>query len=78
MVHANHDQFAAILETVDHANRFLPHTAALYEAALERLVATPAPDIAALAAKMAVIDPFNLDHYLALQADAHRLAAAAA
>lgn len=45
-----------------------------YGASIERLVATPAPTIAALAHKLAASDPFGFDHHAAILADARRLA----
>lgn len=41
-----------------------------------RLLATPAPNVRALVAKLEALDPFDLDQFEALLADARRLAAA--
>jgi hypothetical protein len=71
---ANPEPFAAALDAVTHAERFLPQTGAMYRRAVERLVAEPAPDIAALAAKIAVATPGDLDHHFLILADTRRLA----
>ena len=51
-----------------------PTARAAYAVSVERLINTPAPDIAALAQKLAAADPFGLEHHAALLADARRLA----
>jgi len=67
--------FAAMLDNVAAAGRFLPHTAGQYRAALDRLMATPAPDLAGLVEKLQAADPFDLEQRAAILADARRLAA---
>jgi hypothetical protein len=47
---------------------------AIYSRRLRRLLAIPSPDVAGLAAKLAVANPFDLDEYYDLVADARRLA----
>lgn len=71
---ANPAPFAAALDAVAHTERFLPQTGPMYRRAVQRLINTPAPDIAALAAKIGAADPFDLDHHAAILADARRLA----
>ena len=51
-----------------------PNARAIYGASVDRLIHTPAPTIAGLAAKLAAADPFGLEHHSALLADARRLA----
>ena len=67
--------FAAALEAATFTGRFASQMTAAHQHNMARLIDTPAPDVAGLAAKMALADPFDLDHHAALSADAHRLAA---
>ena len=47
---------------------------AAYSRTIDRLLAIPAPDVRALAAKMEVADLFDLDQYEIVLGDARRLA----
>lgn len=47
---------------------------AMYSRSVDRLLALPAPNVLGLAAKMEAIDPFDLDQFEAVLADARRLA----
>lgn len=66
----------ASFEQADHAVEAQPTDAnrVVYRRSLHRLLQIPSPDVAGLATKLAIADPFDLDEYYAIVADARRLA----
>jgi len=71
--------FTAALRALDRADRALDlvggvHAMNRHAAALARVMAIPAPDVAGLAAKLAAADPISFEHHEAVLADARRLA----
>jgi uncharacterized membrane protein len=76
---ANPTAFRKALAAFNQADRALDRrqtdaTRSAYRRSVRRLLDIPAPDVAALAAKLSVVDPFNLDDHVDLVADARRLA----
>lgn len=67
--------FAAALDAATFTDRFSSQMRAAHRQNMARLIETPAPDVAGLAAKLELADPMDLDHHAALSADARRLAA---
>ena len=77
--HASPARFNSALAAFRNANRNVAARStrsnrAAFSRSVDRLLATPAPNVLALVAKMEAVDPFDLDQFEVVLGDARRLA----